>query len=92
MRARYRVDTETSGIELVVTALGTEAKAGAGGGRQWQIVVGGTGRPRDSEITLTPKGQELMQAFNTAAPVAQDWLSRVGRHWVDRRGVGLWCP
>jgi hypothetical protein len=83
VKARYRVDTDVVGFELIVTSQGSEAKAGEGG-RQWQIVVASTGRPANTDFTLTPKGQELMQSFNAAALLAQGWLSRVSRHDWDQ--------
>jgi hypothetical protein len=84
VKARYRIDTDVASFELLVTSLGSEAKAGEGGGRQWQIVVGSTGRPSNTDLTMTPKGQAMMQAFNNAGLLAQSWVSRVSRHDWDQ--------
>lgn len=84
VKTRYRVDTDVVGFEMIVTALGTEAKAGEGGGRQWQVVVQSTGRPNTSEFTLTPKGKQLMDSYNAAAHLAQRWMSQISRHEWDQ--------
>jgi hypothetical protein len=91
VKARYRIDTDVVGFELIVTSLGAEARAGEGG-RQWQVVVGSTGRPTGTDYTLTPKGQALMESYNAAAVLAQGWVSRISRHDWDQAYLNTLPP
>jgi hypothetical protein len=82
--SRYHVDTDVAGFDILVTALGSDNRPGEGGARQWDVVLQSSGRPRDTELTLTPKGERMMQSFNHAGQIASTWLSLVGRHAWDQ--------
>jgi hypothetical protein len=90
VKARFRVESDVLAFDLLVTALGSEAKAGEG--RQWQVMMQTTGRPRDSEFVPTPKGLQMIQAFEVVANLAQSWFSQVGRHDWDQAYLATLPP
>jgi hypothetical protein len=83
VKARYRIETDVIGFDLIVTATAGEARPGEGG-RQWQILMATTGRAKDTEFMPTDKGRRLMRTFGEAGNLAQVWLNQVSRHEWDQ--------